>query len=80
MKRARVTTRWMAVATRVVCDEEGDGNGSKSDGNKGGGRATATRTMATEGEQQSTSDRIDKGRRWLARELTGQPHDHNGGR
>jgi hypothetical protein len=40
----------------------------QSDGDKGGGRATATRAMATEGEQQSTSDGIDKGGRWLARE------------
>jgi hypothetical protein len=28
----------------------------------------ATRAMATEGKQQSTSDGIDKGGRWLARE------------
>jgi hypothetical protein len=28
----------------------------------------ATRVMATEGKQQSTSDGINKGRRWLARE------------
>ncbi len=46
----------MASATRVACDEEGDGDGGQSDGDKGGGRATATRAMATEGEQQSTSD------------------------
>jgi len=41
MKRA------MALATRVECDEESDGFGSKSDGNKGGRRLTATRAMAT---------------------------------
>jgi hypothetical protein len=58
----------MTSATRVACDEEGDGNGGKSDGDEGGGRATATRAMVTEGEQQSTSDGIDKGGRWLARE------------
>ncbi len=29
---------------------------------------TATRAMATEGEQQSTSNGINKGGRWLARE------------
>jgi hypothetical protein len=57
----------MASTTRVECNEEGNGNGGKSNGNKGGGRATATRAMATE-EQQSTSDRIDKGGRWLAKE------------
>jgi hypothetical protein len=56
------------ASTRVACDEEGKGNGSKSDGNKGGGQATATRAMATEGKQQSTINGIDKGRRWLARE------------
>jgi hypothetical protein len=57
----------MALATRVACDEEGDGNGG-NDGDKGGGRATATRAMVAEGEQQSTNNRINKGGRWLARE------------
>ena len=60
--------RAMASAMRVACNKEGDGDGGKIDGDEGGGRATATRVMATEGEQQSTSDGIDKGRRWLARE------------
>ncbi len=60
--------RAMASATGVACGEEGDGDGCKSDGNEGGGRAMATKAMATEGEQQSTSDGIDKGGRWLARE------------
>jgi hypothetical protein len=59
---------------RVVCGKEGDGDGGKSDGYKGGGRATATRAMATEGKQQSTSNGIDKIRRWLARER--QRGDH----
>ncbi len=58
----------MVLVTRVVCDEEGDGDGYKSDGNKVGRRATATKAMATEGEQQSTSHGADKGGRWLARE------------
>ncbi len=58
----------MALVTRVACDKEGDGDGSKSDGDEGGGRAMATRAMATEGEQQSTSNGIDKGGQWLARE------------
>jgi hypothetical protein len=58
----------MASATRVACNEEGDGDGGKSDGDEGGGRAMATRAMATEGEQQSTSDGIDKGMGWLVRE------------
>ncbi len=66
-KMARAA-RAMASATRVACDEESNGDGGKSDGDKGGGRATAMRAMATEGEQQSTSDGIDKGGRWLARE------------
>ena len=57
----------MARGIRVA-GEEGDGFGGKSDGDEGGGRATATRAMATEGEQQSTSDGIDKGGWWLARE------------
>jgi hypothetical protein len=38
----------MALATRVACDEEGNGDGGKSDGNKDGRPATATRAMATE--------------------------------
>jgi hypothetical protein len=58
----------MALATRVACDKEGDGNGNKSDSNEGGGQATMTRAMATEGKQQSTSNRINKGRQWLVRE------------
>ncbi len=56
------------VSLRVACDEEGKGDGGKSDGDEGGGRATVTRAMATEGKQQSTSDGINKGGRWLARE------------
>jgi hypothetical protein len=58
----------MASATRVACNEEGDGNCGKSNGNEGGGGATAMRVMVTEGEQQSTSNGIDKGGRWLARD------------
>ena len=38
----------MASATRVACDEEGDGDGGKSDGDEGGGRAMATRAMVME--------------------------------
>jgi hypothetical protein len=38
----------MASTTRVACDEEGDGNGGKSNGNKGGGQATVTRVMVME--------------------------------
>jgi hypothetical protein len=37
--------RAMVLATRVACKEEGDGDGGKSDSNKGGGRAKATRAM-----------------------------------
>jgi hypothetical protein len=59
----------MVLATRVACNEEGDGNGGKSDGNEGGGRATATRAMATEGKKQSTSDWINKSGWWLARSV-----------
>ncbi len=40
-----MTTRRMASATRVACDEEGNGDDYKSDGNKGDGRATAMRAM-----------------------------------
>ncbi len=40
-------TRRMALATRVACDEEGDDDGYKSDGDEGDGRATATRAMVT---------------------------------
>ncbi len=73
MKMARAA-RAMASATRVACNKKGDGDGGKSDGDEGGGQATATRAMVTEGEQQSTSDGIDKGGRWLARER--QRGDH----
>ena len=45
-KRARGMKRAMALVTRVECDEESDGFGGKSDGNKGGRRLTATRAMA----------------------------------
>ncbi len=64
----------MALATRVACNEEGNGDSGKSDGNEGGRQATATRAMTTEGEQQSTSDGINKGGRWLVRER--QQGDH----
>ncbi len=56
------------VLTRVACNEEGKGNGGKSDGDKGGGRGKMMRAMATKSKQQSTSDGINKGGRWLARE------------
>ncbi len=67
MKMARAA-RAMALATRVACDEEGDGDGGKSDGNEGGRQATATWVMGTEGKQQSTSEGINKGGWWLGRE------------
>jgi hypothetical protein len=38
------------VATRVVCDEEGDGDSCKSNGNKGDGQASATNQRKEEGE------------------------------
>ncbi len=47
MKRARAMTRRMALATRVACDKEGDGDSYKSDGNEGDRRATAMRAMVT---------------------------------
>ena len=31
-------TRMMMLVTRVACDEEGDGDGYKSNGNEGDGR------------------------------------------
>jgi hypothetical protein len=44
-KRARATKRTMALATRMACNKEGNGNSCKSDGNKGDGRVMATRVM-----------------------------------
>ena len=44
---ARAMTRMMMLVMRVACDEEGDGDGYKSDGDEGDGRATATRAMVT---------------------------------
>ncbi len=72
MARAMVTAMRVTVdeegkgaramaSTRVACDKEGKGNGGKSNGSEGGRQATATRAMATEGKQQSTSDGINKG-------------------
>ncbi len=37
----------MALVMRVVCNEEGNGNSNKGNGDKGGGRVTVTRAMAT---------------------------------
>ncbi len=37
----------MLSATRVECNEESDGFGGKSDGNKGGRQLVATRAIAT---------------------------------
>ncbi len=37
MKKTRAMTRRMALVTRVACNEECDGDGYKSDGNKGDG-------------------------------------------
>jgi hypothetical protein len=70
----------MALATRVACDEEGDGDGGKSDGNEGVGRATAMRAMAMEkannnqpatgltkaggGWQESVNEATTRPRRW----------------
>ena len=36
----------MALAIRVACNKEGNGNSIEVDGYKGGGQATATRAMA----------------------------------
>jgi hypothetical protein len=37
----------MASATRVVCDKDGNNNGSKSNGDEGDGQVTAARAIAT---------------------------------
>ena len=47
MKRARGMKWAMTLATRVVCDEERDSFGGKSDGNEGDRRLMAKRAMAT---------------------------------
>jgi hypothetical protein len=39
--------RRMALAMRVGCNEEGDGNSCKSNGNEGDGRVTAMKAMVT---------------------------------
>jgi hypothetical protein len=46
MKRARATKRTMELMTSVACDEESNGDGYKSDGDKGDGQATVMRVMA----------------------------------
>ncbi len=35
----------MALAMRVACNEEGNGDNNEGDGDEGGGRASATRAM-----------------------------------
>jgi hypothetical protein len=65
--------------TRVACKEEGEGNGGKSDGDEGGGQATATRewrqkannnqpatgsTKAGGGWQESTDKATTRPRWW----------------
>jgi hypothetical protein len=45
MKRATTTKRAMSSATRVDCDEESNGFGSKSNGNEGGRQSTATKRV-----------------------------------
>jgi hypothetical protein len=47
MKRAKLTMRRMASATRVACDKEGNGNSCKSNGNEVNLRAMVTRAMVT---------------------------------
>ncbi len=43
-KRARAAQA-MTLATRVVCNEEGNDDGGKRNGNEGNGQVTATRAM-----------------------------------
>jgi hypothetical protein len=38
----------MALATRVLCNKEGNGNGGKKDGINGSRQATATRAVVME--------------------------------
>jgi hypothetical protein len=45
-KRARAT-RAMALATRVLCDNEGDGSSNKGNGDEGGRQVAMTKVMAT---------------------------------
>ncbi len=44
-KRARATKRTMALAKRVACGKEGNGDSCKSNGHEGDGQATATKAM-----------------------------------
>ncbi len=47
MKRVRATEKATVTTTRVECNKKSNGFGGKSDGNKGGGKVTASRAMAT---------------------------------
>jgi hypothetical protein len=61
----------MALATRVACNKECDGDGSKSDGRWQRGWRGSNGDEGNgngEGKQQSTCNGIDKGGWWLARE------------
>ncbi len=60
------------VVTKVLCNEEGGGNGGKSDGNKGGGQATemvtkwamamATRLAGNKGKVQGRQGQLQRQR------------------
>ena len=48
-------TRRMMLVTRVVCDEEDDGDCYKSNGNEGDGQATATRAIDGDGDSEGNN-------------------------
>jgi hypothetical protein len=65
-----------ALLMRVVCNEEGDGDIGKSDGNKGGRQATVTRAMAT---AMATTWAIPMAMRWAGnKEGKGKDSKGNG--
>ncbi len=54
----------MASATRVACDKEGNGDGGMSDGNEGGGQATATRARQKANNNQPVTGSTKAGGGW----------------
>ncbi len=58
--------RTMELMIRVVCEEEGNGDGYNCDGNEGDGQATATRVMvmAKANNNQPATGAIQAGGGW----------------
>ncbi len=72
--------RAMALTKMVACNEEGDGDGGKIDGNKGGRESNGDKGNGNR-RQTTINHQWDQQRRGVAGERASmrQPHDHGGG-